>query len=71
MRHSLVCFPPLRPWASVSAFREMVGRYRAIGIDEFVLYWPRNWDPQAMHEDEVFEEVMTSVVPDLRAAGLA
>jgi hypothetical protein len=49
----------------------MVGRYRAIGIDEFVLYWPRNWDPQAIHEDEVFEEVMTSVVPELRAGGLA
>ncbi len=71
IRHSLVCFPPLAPWASVSAFREMVERYRGIGIDEFVLYWPRNWDPQAMHEDEVFEEVMTSVVPELRARELA
>jgi alkanesulfonate monooxygenase SsuD/methylene tetrahydromethanopterin reductase-like flavin-dependent oxidoreductase (luciferase family) len=71
IRHSLVCFPPLTPWASVSAFREMVERYRAIGIDEFVLYWPRNWDRQAMHEDKVFEEVMTSVVPELRAGGLS
>jgi alkanesulfonate monooxygenase SsuD/methylene tetrahydromethanopterin reductase-like flavin-dependent oxidoreductase (luciferase family) len=71
IRHSLVCFPPLTPWASVSAFREMVERYRAIGIDEFVLYWPRNWDRQAMHEDKVFEEVMTSVVSELRAGGLA
>jgi hypothetical protein len=49
----------------------MVERYGAIGIDEFVLYWPRNWDRQAMHEDKVFEEVMTSVVPELRAGGLA
>ena len=49
----------------------MVERYRAIGIDEFVLYWPRNWDQQARHEDRVFEEVMTSVVPELRADGLA
>lgn len=71
IRHSLVCFPPLTPWASVSAFREMVERYQGIGIDEFVLYWPRNWDPQATHEDEVFEEVMTSVVPQLRAGALA
>ena len=71
IRHSLVCFPPLTPWASVSAFGEMVERYRAIGIDEFVLYWPRNWDPQSMHEDKVFEAVMTSVVPELRADGLA
>ena len=45
--------------------------YQAIGIDEFVLYWPRNRDPQAVHEDEVFEDVMTSVVPELRAGGLA
>jgi hypothetical protein len=71
IRHSLVCFPPLAPWASVSAFREMVERYRAIGIDEFVLYWPRNWDPQAMHEDKVFEEVMASVVLELGAGGRA
>ena len=71
IRHSLVCFPPLTPWASLSAFREMVERFRAIGIDEFVLYWPRNWDRHAMHEDKVFEEVMTSVVPELRADGLA
>jgi alkanesulfonate monooxygenase SsuD/methylene tetrahydromethanopterin reductase-like flavin-dependent oxidoreductase (luciferase family) len=69
IRHSLVCFPPLTPWASVAAFRELVERYRAIGIDEFVLYWPRNWDPLAVHEDRVFEEVMTSVVPELRASG--
>jgi alkanesulfonate monooxygenase SsuD/methylene tetrahydromethanopterin reductase-like flavin-dependent oxidoreductase (luciferase family) len=70
IRHSLVCFPPLTPWASASAFSDMVERYRAIGIDEFVLYWPRNWDPQAIHEDKVFDEVMTSVVPGLRAAEL-
>ncbi len=67
IRHSLVCYPPLTPWASVSGFREMVERYQAIGIDEFVLYWPRNWDAHATHEDAVFEEVMTTVVPELRA----
>jgi alkanesulfonate monooxygenase SsuD/methylene tetrahydromethanopterin reductase-like flavin-dependent oxidoreductase (luciferase family) len=69
LRHSLVCFPPLTPWASTTAFREMVERYGSIGIDEFVLYWPRNWDPDATHEDAVFEDVMTSVVPELRARG--
>lgn len=70
IRHSLVCFPPLTPWASASAFIDMVERYRAIGIDEFVLYWPRNWDPQAAHEDGVLEEVMTSIVPGLRTSEL-
>ncbi|MEP7036598.1 MAG: LLM class flavin-dependent oxidoreductase [Dermatophilaceae bacterium] len=69
IRHSLVCFPPLTPWASTAAFREMVERYCGIGIDEFVLYWPRNWDADAVHEDAVFVDVMTSVVPELRANG--
>jgi hypothetical protein len=45
----------------------MVERYQGIGIDEFVLYWPRNWDAQATHEDAVFEAVMTTLVPELRA----
>lgn len=66
IRHSLVCYPPLTPWASASAFLDMVEKYHAIGIDEFVLYWPRNWDSQAAHEDRVLEDVMTSVVPELR-----
>jgi alkanesulfonate monooxygenase SsuD/methylene tetrahydromethanopterin reductase-like flavin-dependent oxidoreductase (luciferase family) len=67
VRRSLVCFPPMRPWDSVEAFVDLVGRYRSIGIDEFVLYWPRTWDPEASHEDGVLEDVMVSVVPDLRA----
>lgn len=68
IRRSLVCFPPLAPWASAAAFRELVESYREIGIDEFVLYWPRTWDPAAAHEDAVFEQVMAQVVPELRAA---
>jgi len=65
IRHSLVCFPPLTPWASVDAFREMVDRYADLGIDEFVLYWPRRWrdDPG---EDAVFEEVAERLLPSFR-----
>jgi hypothetical protein len=37
IRHSLVCLPPLTPWESAECFRDMVGRYGAVGIDEFVL----------------------------------
>lgn len=65
IRHSLVCFPPLTPWESVDQFTDMVGRYREIGIDEFVLYWPRTWSDNP-HEDRVFEAVATEVIPDLR-----
>ena len=67
IRHSLVCFPPLTPWESVEYFRDFVGRYRAIGIDEFVLYWPQTWR-QAVYEDAVFETVCTEVLPELREA---
>lgn len=65
IRHSIVVFPPLTPWQSVEYFQDMVGRLRAVGIDEFVLYWPQSWgaDP---HEDAVFDEVTTTVLPALR-----
>ena len=58
-------FPPLTPWESAWYFRDMVGRYAGIGIDEFVLYWPRTWrdDPR---EDRVFEQVCADVIPGLR-----
>jgi hypothetical protein len=68
IRHSLVCFPPLTPWRSVQYFQDMVGRFRAIGIDEFVLYWPQAWGT-APNEEAVFEEVTATVMPRLRAAG--
>ncbi len=64
--HSLVVFPPLTPWESVEYFRDVVGRYGEIGIDEFVLYWPRKWR-DAPHEDAVFEEVAREVIPALRS----
>lgn len=65
VRHSLVVFPPLTPWESVAYFEDMVGRYGEIGIDEFVLYWPRHWR-DAPHEDEVFERVCAEAIPTLR-----
>ncbi len=66
IRHSLVCFPPLTPWQSVEYFRDMVGRFGEIGIDEFVLYWPQTWR-DAPGEEAVFEEVATTVMPKMRA----
>lgn len=67
LRHSLVCFPPLTPWESTEYFTDMVGRFRALGIDEFVLYWPGSWRPDARHERRVFERVTSEVIPMLRA----
>jgi alkanesulfonate monooxygenase SsuD/methylene tetrahydromethanopterin reductase-like flavin-dependent oxidoreductase (luciferase family) len=65
IRHSLCVFPPLTPWESAEYFRDMVGRYAGIGIDEFVLYWPRNWRDEP-REDRVFERVCADVIPGLR-----
>jgi hypothetical protein len=56
----------MRPWASTGAFTDMVGRYQSIGINEFVLYWPRTWDSRASQEDTVFEHVMSDVAPGLK-----
>jgi alkanesulfonate monooxygenase SsuD/methylene tetrahydromethanopterin reductase-like flavin-dependent oxidoreductase (luciferase family) len=67
LRHSLVCFPPLTPWESPGYFTDMVGRFGALGIDEFVLYWPGSWRPDAPHERHVFEQVTSEVIPTLRA----
>jgi alkanesulfonate monooxygenase SsuD/methylene tetrahydromethanopterin reductase-like flavin-dependent oxidoreductase (luciferase family) len=68
IRHSLVCFPPLTPWRSVEYFEDMVGRFRAMGIDEFVLYWPGSW-PDDLADEAVFGEVARSVMPRLRSNG--
>jgi alkanesulfonate monooxygenase SsuD/methylene tetrahydromethanopterin reductase-like flavin-dependent oxidoreductase (luciferase family) len=68
IRHSLVCFPPLTPWESAEYFADMVGRFRSVGIDEFVLYWPNNWRPDSPREPEVFEQVATTTIPALRIA---
>jgi alkanesulfonate monooxygenase SsuD/methylene tetrahydromethanopterin reductase-like flavin-dependent oxidoreductase (luciferase family) len=67
IRRSLCVFPPLTPWESVEYFRDLVGRYGGIGIDEYVLYWPRAWR-DAPHEERVFEQVCAEVLPALRGA---
>jgi alkanesulfonate monooxygenase SsuD/methylene tetrahydromethanopterin reductase-like flavin-dependent oxidoreductase (luciferase family) len=51
------------PWASPAAFEDVVGRYRAVGIDEFLM--------EAPHEEQfgVMERIATDVLPRLRAEG--
>ena len=53
---------PNDPWASVEAFREVIGRYREAGIEEFIIDQP----PEA--QLGVLERVATDVIPSLRAA---
>jgi alkanesulfonate monooxygenase SsuD/methylene tetrahydromethanopterin reductase-like flavin-dependent oxidoreductase (luciferase family) len=66
IRHSLVCFPPLPPWESTEYFTDMIGRFRVLGIDEFVLYWPGTWRDEPRGEG-VLHDVTTTVIPGLRA----
>ena len=50
------------PWASVDAFQEVVGRYREVGIDEFILDHPKD------EQLGVIEKVAADVLPKLRQA---
>jgi len=44
---SLLCWPfmPESPFTSLEAFRDFVGRYTDIGIQEFIFYWAREEAP--------------------------
>lgn len=48
------------PWESVAAFEDVVGRYREVGIDEFIIDQPR---PEQF---PVLERVAAEVIPRLR-----
>ena len=50
----------LSPWASAEAFATIVGRFRALGFDEFVLPEPQP------DEWATFERVAAEVMPALR-----
>jgi alkanesulfonate monooxygenase SsuD/methylene tetrahydromethanopterin reductase-like flavin-dependent oxidoreductase (luciferase family) len=51
-------------FASPSAFEDWLGRYRALGFSEFILWWPSKPEQQA-----VLDRIATDVIPSLRAAG--
>lgn len=52
---------PYDPWASVEAFRDVIGRYREAGINEFIIDQPPD------RQLPVLERVATEVIPALRA----
>jgi alkanesulfonate monooxygenase SsuD/methylene tetrahydromethanopterin reductase-like flavin-dependent oxidoreductase (luciferase family) len=75
---SLLVFPRASdaPFDSDGAFHDYVGRYREIGIDEFILYW---WREDAIEygyerslvercaDREMIERLATETIPTLRA----
>jgi alkanesulfonate monooxygenase SsuD/methylene tetrahydromethanopterin reductase-like flavin-dependent oxidoreductase (luciferase family) len=61
--------PP--PFASVGAFEEFVGRYREVGMHEFVFYWPCHVTSSyavsaGPVQEAVLERVVATVIPALR-----
>jgi alkanesulfonate monooxygenase SsuD/methylene tetrahydromethanopterin reductase-like flavin-dependent oxidoreductase (luciferase family) len=57
-------------FASADAFAEYVGRYREIGVDEFVFYWPT--DPETFErsprQERALERIAAEALPALRGA---
>ena len=51
---------PDDPWSSIDAFQDMIGRYRAAGVNEFIIDQPRD------EQFAVLERVATEVLPALR-----
>jgi alkanesulfonate monooxygenase SsuD/methylene tetrahydromethanopterin reductase-like flavin-dependent oxidoreductase (luciferase family) len=54
-------------WDSVEAFRDFVGRYREVGIDEFIFYFP----PDELYPSEriapgIVERIAQEILPELR-----
>jgi alkanesulfonate monooxygenase SsuD/methylene tetrahydromethanopterin reductase-like flavin-dependent oxidoreductase (luciferase family) len=58
---------------SADAFSDYVGRYREVGIDEFIFYWPV--DPQTFERrpayERALERIAGNVIPGMRAAASA
>lgn len=48
------------PWASTDAFLDMVGRYREVGVSEFII------DAPGPNQFSILEKVATDVLPRLR-----
>lgn len=60
-RSFLAGFTPDRPFASVDAFEDFIGRYRELGMDEFIFFYkPRHATP------ELWERIAREVMPRLR-----
>lgn len=59
------CLPPTEdPWVSVDAFTDFVGRYREIGVSDFIFAYRPGGRPRP----ETFERIATEVIPHLRAS---
>ena len=53
------------PWSSTDAFLDVVGRYREVGIEEFIIDHPRD------EQLDLLERIAADVIPRLRAEAAA
>lgn len=54
------------PLASLDAFTEYVDRYRELGTDEVIAFWPNSTAPRAAERLAVLERVATDILPRYR-----
>jgi alkanesulfonate monooxygenase SsuD/methylene tetrahydromethanopterin reductase-like flavin-dependent oxidoreductase (luciferase family) len=55
---------PDAPWSSPEAFRDFVGRYMAVGVNEFIFYYPSRVEQAAGY----YERIAREVIPHLKQA---
>lgn len=74
---SFLCgFTPERPFASLDAFDEFVGRYREIGFNEFIFYWlperghsafsDHGLESSRITDQSMLERIANDAIPRLR-----
>ncbi len=75
-RSLAVGWTPDTPFVSLESFYEFVGRYREVGINEFVFgYWTRDEDVPEFHhlthitDDGMLERIAGEAIPVLRKEG--
>ncbi len=55
---------PDTPWSSPEAFRDFVGRYTEVGVNEFIFYYPGRVEQANGH----YEHIAREVIPQLKLA---
>jgi hypothetical protein len=61
-------FMPETPFASLQAFRDYIGRYAEIGIEEFIFYWSREDVPLLAADADWAERSLDRATLDWLAA---
>ena len=60
VKRSLLLFDALDPWGAPDAFERLVEMFEAVGVEEFVLFWPPD------DRMEMLQRVATNVIPKLK-----